>query len=1181
MNFRQPINGHSHSEYSLDGASTIDDIVTRNRKLGATYVAATEHGSMNSAMELYTSCKSQGVKPILGIELYLVPPGIQRIRDLYRTAYQQGRLKFRVRQDANADEVQVRMEAEVEKKVKNYYFHLTVHFKTYEAYQHFCQMTPSMNERAVIKWAESKPLARLEEIIPIRKDITVCSSCMIGPVARTYLGSQDGIIPSDPYGAEQYYCMLRELVGPDSFFVEIFPHDVTHDWVRAHEDENGRVVPGRFVANACTADLPGGDFQRKMNIFMLQLAAKYQDRAMVSFDSHFAEPSDKIIQDAKLGNGSEAWKFYNSYHVMSAEEAFLKLHNSLGVDEKTFEQWVDNSYEFASLFDSFKMPTSKDRWLLSPPPDDFLDQLKQKIDRYGRMDWTNQAMIDRLKKEIQVLSFNKSGKNLMNYLFTVEDIANFCRENHVLINVRGSAGGCLLLYLLGVSAVMPLVHDLKLERFITEGRINANTLPDVDIDVSDQEKVFEYLRGKYGDGFCRLSTNTLLHVKSSIKDAERFKYGYVRPETEAITVRLPNTPQHMDDYKFVFGYTDETGVKQPGLYESHAALREYADKNPDIWEMVKKMMGIQRNKSVHACGIIICDHPVQNFAPIIDINGTRVTGFDPHSIEDAGGVKFDILGLNTLRDIQLCTDSIFERTGQVIDPWKLPFDARCADKLIAGDTISVFQLDTPTARPLTCKIMKKERMNSLYDIAECMCGITSLGRPGTLDAPSGDGRTLAEVYVARANGEAIKYIHPDLEPILSITFGIQIYQEQTLQIFRDLANMSFEEAEVVRRAIGKKDAELLGKNFGRLKESCLKRGWTEDQVNLLIEQIYASSRYSFNKSHAMSYAYVAYACIWLRENHKLDWWKAILSNSDKDELATKFWKHVKDFTTLPQIDNLSNDFKIVDNKIVAPLGIISGLGEKTYQQVTQRGPYKDFKDFVFKHFTRAKKDSGQERNALNAPITYKMIIAGILDPLFPPGTSRADKISNFVSFKAEANNEKPKKIEKGYEHITSLGEYMIRKQLVKVHSEDLRELMLPRRGGTLVQPGVWKMTGPSVTGEVATVYIFGGEILEEQKQAAIQGNATLMEMRFLAYVVDEESKDYKNKTKSRTQLVLDINGYFFDDVLWPSYGEDRAATGFKGLPCLVIYEFTETRCFLKKLIPLLSSEDLKNVASVV
>jgi len=371
---------------------------------------------------------------------------------------------------------------------------------------------------------------------------------------------------------------------------------------------------------------------------------------------------------------------------------------------------VDNSYAFASNFDNFKIDTSDNRWVLTSLPDDWMSKLKTAIDRHGRMDWTNPELVDRLKHELNVLARN--GKiNLMSYLFTVEDMANFCREHDILMNVRGSAGGSLLLYVLGVSAVNPLKHDLSFGRFLTPGRILANTLPDADLDISTngREHLIKYLETKYGDGFCRISTDALLKLKSSIKDAERATLGAVRPTTESMCKALPAEPQGVDSKEFVFGYTDRDGHHQDGLLDTNAALKAYSEENPLQWSLVTEMLGIMRQKGSHACGVVIAEEPIQNLCPIIYINDTRLTGFSPKSVEAAGLVKYDLLGLNTLEDIQQCLKSIKDRTGETVRPWEVPEEIDVFQELWRGNTVGVFQFDTDTVRPYLMNIKPQSR----------------------------------------------------------------------------------------------------------------------------------------------------------------------------------------------------------------------------------------------------------------------------------------------------------------------------------------------------------------------------------------------------------------------------------------------------------------------------------------
>lgn len=1112
MKFKQLINPHSHSHHSLDGAATVKQIVKRNKALGATHVVLTEHGNMNSAMELYTSAREEGVKPILGIEAYVEHPFKDFLRQVYESQIK--------------DEDIVKREKKIQKKLAESYVHVTIHFKDEWAYKYFCSLTPAAEQRAIVKWGESKAMLTWEEIAKAKGHITMGSSCLIGPVQSMVHTRWKSVHPDM---AEMAYQMMRDLVGPENFFVEIFPHRLTHDWKRPQYDkESGRLLePGRFEPAGCNHLVQDGDIQRFTNEFMMNLAKKYGDKVLISLDSHFATKEQKVTQDARLGNGDENWKFHNSYHVMDTNECAEELKATLKMSDRDIEELVSNSYEFASHFDNFKIATNKDRWVLTSLPEDWLGQLKGMIDRHGRMDWNDRAMVDQLKFELDVIARN--GKmNLMSYLFVVEDMANFCRENEILMNVRGSAGGALLFYVLGVSAVNPLKHNLSFGRFLTPGRIRANTLPDADLDISTdgRKRLIEYLEKKYGDGFCRISTDGMLKMKSSIKDAERAVLGSVRPETEAMCKALPAEPQGVNSKEFVFGKTAKDGTYIPGLLDSNDALKAYAAANPQVWSLVTEMLGIMRQKGSHACGVVIAEEPIQNLCPIMYLDDTRLTGFSPKSVEAAGLVKYDLLGLNTLQDIELCLKSIKDRLQLVVNPWAIPEEIDVYEELWKGNTVGVFQFDTDTVRPYLVDIRPKSR--------DDLAAITSLCRPGCLDAPHTDGRTLAQVYVARANGEPIEYVHQDLEEIFRETNGIALYQEQTISIFKKLANYSDEQAETVRRGIGKKEEAVLASCMADLKAGCLRRGWTEQQVQLLVDQIMASARYSFNKSHAVSYAYVAYACAWLKKRYPLDWWKAVLSNASKDEIASKFWAHAQKFTDLPDINLSGDDFRIVNDRLVAPLSIVSGIGEKAFAQLVKHAPYASLFEYVQVH--HAKRDKDSERSAVNIGVSRKLVASGVMDSIFGPYAKAPVDQKLRILERAKAMIRQEKEDDLGvFEGITPLGIYLIKKELINIYSEDVRSLVLGNRGAR-IENGRWVLQN--------NVQVIDGNEFETIKGQVERGTLGDGYYAMIAYVVKERTFTYKGKSKQASELILDVNGKFFKEVLWPPYQGNVAASGF-------------------------------------
>jgi DNA polymerase-3 subunit alpha len=1111
---------HGHSDLSLDGGATVSDIVDRFAELEIPYGTLTEHGNMNSAMELYQSCKKKGIKPILGIEAY--------VEDEWSEPeyFQSGKKKG-------------------EKKRK--YVHLTIHFKDDIAYRYFCNLTRKMEENAIVTaFGERKPTMRLEDLYAIRDHITLGCGCLVGVVSKHLLKGNTDL-------AKKMYSIIREIPKEGSFFVEVFPHEVTHNWKGPKYDNktNRLIEKGYFFKNECTAFAPDGDLQKSVNKFVIELAEQYGDPVVPSLDFHMAKPEQKVIQDLRLGQGREQWKFYNTYDIKSQDEVaefFIKTH---GISAKTFERWVDNAYMWASNFNNFHIPTSSERWVLPEFEGDSMVWIKKIIEKVGRMDWNNPEMVHRLKTEIQTLKFN--GKlDVLPYFAPIVDLTNWCDEHGILYNLRGSASGSLLVYLLGISGVNPLQYGLSFERFINEGRIKANTLPDADIDIGERDKAIEYLKEKYGDKIMQLSVDVKSKIKVALKDAERFVKGSVSDETEAICRSIPNPPQGADEHGYVFGYEDEDGTHHPGVLESNEKLQEYAQNNPEIWNYATQALGIIRNKGSHACAVVITDKAVTNYVPTFSVGGELVTAFSPKWIESAGLVKYDILGVNTLNDVGRCLKLIKDKRGVTLDVHNLPDDPEVYGEFARGNTETVFQFNTATVIPFLIKLRPKT--------IEELANITALARPGTLDAPSGDGRTLADVYVSRARSEEpISYIHPDLEPILKNTYGVQLYQEIQIQIFKDLAGYTAEEAEAVRRGIGKKDEKILNEAISRLKTSCVSRGWEVGQVTLLADQIFAASRYSFNKSHAVSYAKLGYACQYLKTKYPIEWWCAVLSNSSKTEIST-FWPYCGSFVLLPDINKSGDGWEIQGDNIRAPISILNGIGESAYAQIMSLKPYTDIKDFVFRH-------KQNNSRAVHKGVICKLIASGIMDSLFPVDAALNDKLFAYMSLKAEAEGvSKIEDIPDEYLPKNSLEKFCMVKELIPVVSLDLRPYILPSMGVPAPSNplGVWRHTSkhPYKKGEeVVRSYINGSmmpkilDIFRRDPRMA-DGLGTIITV---SYVIEEKTKSYSGKEKQMTQLLIDTGGTFQEVVVWPKYGESIAATGFKGKICKFGWKYNAKR----------------------
>ena len=918
---------HSHTDASLDSPGTVNSKIIQAFKLGNIANCVTDHGTMSALVSHHDACKKLlkdkkiggPIKSIHGIEAYVV------------------------------DELRPAKILKNGKEVPQYY-HLTIHFKTQAAYKYFCQLSPIMNARAVVKYGEVKPLLKLEELEPISGQITLGSGCLIGCVQKNVLNGR-----SD--WAEQMYLKLRDLAGPGNYFVEVFPHRLTKDYVKpVRGDGNIILEQGKFVPitsvrewdpnskdqEPCTID-GEMDIQRDPNLFVIKMAEKYGDPIVISLDDHFACEHDYETQCVKISGGKEDWKFSNSYHMYSSEECAVNLKRQLGVSDKQIEEWIDNSYKFVELFDKYKMETADDRWLLPTTEmvynikDSSTDKLMEIVNRVGRLPKPGQpdyqSRKERFDYEVSVLRDNGVA-DFLPYFFVIEDVASYCEKMGILYNCRGSAGGSYVLYAMGVSITDPFKYDLPFERFLTLGRIKSGSLPDIDFDIQERDPVIAYLKEKYGDRCSLIATNLLMKLKSSILDVERSRLGQVRKETQIMCAMMPAAGQGKNDLEWLNGYKDkDTGAHVPGFLEdqkdqSAEKLRLYIKNNPEIWETVLRCLGINKTRGVHAGGVIIAPEPVQNFMPTIMTNKGIATAYDMKGVERVGGVKFDFLGVSTLHSIGITLKSIKEIEGIDIKWDEFPDDSEVYSEIVHKDKLAgIFQINTKIVRPYVLSTKPK----SISDIAT----LTSLMRPGSMDAPAPNpdfSGSAAEYYVAVAQGKQEPYyIHENVKHIFEKTLGVCVLQEQTLRVFRDIAGYTYETSEVVRRAIGKKVLSEMEIHIGILKNKCLERGWSEWQAQRLAETLIKSAGYSFNMAHAASYSIVAYNGCWLKKHYPLHFWKGELTvNSDNHEKLRSYFSEFKHYLLPISITKSHpSDWSIEDGGLRPPLSLIKGCGAKS------------------------------------------------------------------------------------------------------------------------------------------------------------------------------------------------------------------------------------------------------------
>ena len=594
-----------------------------------------------------------------------------------------------------------------------------------------------------------------------------------------------------------------------------------------------------------------------------------------------------------------------------------------------------------------------------------------------------------------------------------------------------------------------------------------------------------WLEERFKNHYAKIGTINTLKLKNSCRDVARFKLGSVPPDIEKLAKGFLVPPQGVSDKSFILGYDTDEGHVQ-GSIEIDGNLQQYISKYPDHWEIVQEALSLPRSKGRHAAGYVISNEPIDEFIPTTNTSGVKVLDFSGPDCESVGAVKYDFLVVRCLSDIQKCIKLIQKRccgkplqdqqldnkkvsgirivpdkNGRLYDIWDLPNDPIAFDKLSKGDTATIFQFDSPSARQWL-----REFEGIIHSI-EDMAVFTALDRPGTLncfvknpDVPSTSHNILVE-YSRRAKGlKGSPDIVKEFDTLCSETKGVMIFQETLMEVYRYFTNCTLAEAEAFRGDMGKKKREKVEKAYALFME----RGETrfpKESVQAVWDAIVKFAGYSFNKSHATAYCVISYACLWLRQNYPLEWFTSVLSNATKDEMNDKFWPHCGHLVLLPDVKLSKGDWEIEGDKIRAPISILYGIGETAHKQLSQSAPYTDLKHFCqsivdyqksnLEQKDKIDKKTGETvkvtvwgRNALNIGKIHSMLYAGSMDSFFDKDTTIELKEDAFHAMMKEVYAEaggKYKKPKKKLPVLDALGRYQAKKDVLPPYGEDLRPLL--------------------------------------------------------------------------------------------------------------------------------------------
>ena len=730
----------------------------------------------------------------------------------------------------------------------------------------------------------------------------------------------------------------QEIFGKDNFYIEIQPHEhlpeikIINDGLRAVAQKTG--IP-----------------------------------LVATNDSHYLNKDDKEAHEVllKINTSNKSGKEESGMslkefdlYLFSEEEMkkrFPKDNEAIQNSQKIADQ-INLKFEFGKYFlPKFNLPRGEKTAY------DYLEK-QARAGFEKKYEQTNNQAQKQLDYELSVIKTT----GFADYFLIVADIVNWAKTNGIYTNTRGSAAGSIVSYCLNISNLDPLEFSLIFERFLNPERIS---MPDIDVDIADdrRQEMIQYIVQTYGkDNVCQIITFGVMKARMVVRDVTR-ALGYPYELGDRIAKQIP------------MGLNIETAIKSNPDLEK-ICQEEEAKK---VIEMGKKLENVARHASTHAAGVVVTEEPLVNYIPLQRATGneeTASTQYPMYDVELLGLLKLDALGLKNLTIMKNACRIIKKVHHKEIDIYNLDYnDQKTFELLQNGETVGVFQLESSGMR----RYIKELKPTHINDIM----AMVALYRPGPMEYIPG--------YIAGKHGlKKVKYLHPKLEKILGDTYGIAVYQEQILQIARDVAGFSYGEADILRKAIGKKIKKLLQEQRNKFIDGAKKNGTDRNLAGKLFDFAEPFARYGFNRAHAASYAIGAYQTGFLKANFPECFMAALLTsdknNLDKVAIAIAESEKMNIKILPPDINESFVDFGVVaDDKKIIRYGLeaIKSVGQKVAENIVverqKNGPYKNLEDFLSRHSgqTVNKKvvEALAKSGALDALSERNMVLAGIAEIL--------------------------------------------------------------------------------------------------------------------------------------------------------------------------------------------------------
>ncbi len=911
---------HVHTEFSLlDGACRIRELVKRVSALGQNAVAITDHGVMYGVIDFYEACLKEGIKPIIGCEVYVAP-------------------RTRFDKDRNLDG-----EAR----------HLILLCKNETGYRNLSYMV----SQAYLTGFYKKPRVDWELLSQHTEGLIALSACLAGEVPR--------LLQNGQYEAAKEYALnMQAMYGEGNYYLEIQDHHLEQDPVvlqglyRIHQETG---IP--LVATNDAHYLTREDAETQDVLMCIQMGKTVDDPDRMRFETQEFYLKSEAEMAALFPDWPEALE--NTQKIADQCNVTFEFGTYHLPEFKCPEGYTADTYFHKLCEEGYQRRYPND-------PEGYHAQLEYEMNMISRM-------------------------GFVEYFLIVADFIGFAKRKGIPVGPgRGSAAGSMVSYCMNITDVDPKKYALYFERFLNPDRVS---MPDIDIDfcVRRREEVIDYVKELYGeDHVAQIVTFGTMQAKNAIRDVGR-ALDMPYNEVDVIAKLIPNT------LHITIADSLALSKQLKEKYDGDARIRRLID-------LAMKLEGMPRHASKHAAGVVITRKPVHEYVPLAKNDDSVVTQYVMTTLEHLGLLKMDFLGLRNLTVLDDAEKMIRQRVPGFSVADAPEDDKNIFQMITAGRTSGVFQMESAGMTGV-CVSMRPQSIEDLT-------AIIALYRPGPMDS-------IPKFIACKHDPSLTTYLHPSLEPILSVTYGCIVYQEQVIEILRKLGGFTMGQADLVRRAMSKKHLDEIVKERSAFIDGdpargipgAVANGIPRDVAEAIYDQINDFANYAFNKAHAVCYAIVAYRTAYLKYYYPGEYMAALLSsileNSDKVSEYIAECREIGLKLLPPDINASFAEFTVEDGNIRFGLVAVKGVGQGVIQGIvrerTENGPFRTFQEFCERTF------SGE----LNRRVVENLICCGAFDSL---GNTRAQLLAVYPTILDSIADSRKRNLEGQFDLFGGLGQ---------------------------------------------------------------------------------------------------------------------------------------------------------------